>query len=258
MIGEQIFELQLPYPGREDRLVRVFVPEHEENETLPAIYMTDGQNLFDVEHSGFGCWYTREAVRDERRKSGKACIIVGIHNNDPQRENDLTPASVGKIRLEEAVRQGLVPRAELFDDFLVHTVMSEVQRRFPVKTGRENTAFCGSSCGGLFSFFTALSHPELFGAAGVLSPAFLFYSIADVDIWIRKKLTKNPPRLLLYSGGGDELERDILSCLRDILEILDPCYPKSLYRVDIRPERRHHETAWEPVFREFLHEFLNP
>ena len=71
MVKEQILELRLPYPGREDRLVRVFVPEHAEDETLPVIYMTDGQNLFDKESSSFGCWHTREAVRDERARSGR-------------------------------------------------------------------------------------------------------------------------------------------------------------------------------------------
>ena len=51
MIDEKIFELNLPYPEKGDRLVRVFVPAHEENEKLPVIYMTDGQKRFDAEHS---------------------------------------------------------------------------------------------------------------------------------------------------------------------------------------------------------------
>ena len=48
MIEEKIFELYLPYPDKDDRRVRVYVPEHEEGEKLPVIYMTDGQNLFDA------------------------------------------------------------------------------------------------------------------------------------------------------------------------------------------------------------------
>ncbi len=56
MIKEQFTDLFLPYPDHGDRLVRVFVPEHEENETLPVIYMTDGQNLFDEKTAVWGCW----------------------------------------------------------------------------------------------------------------------------------------------------------------------------------------------------------
>ena len=44
---EKLVTLRLPYPGREDRLVRVYVPACKEGETLPVIYMSDGQNLFD-------------------------------------------------------------------------------------------------------------------------------------------------------------------------------------------------------------------
>ena len=50
----ELFELYLPYPGKDDRRVRVYVPAHGEGEELPVIYMTDGQNLFDEETSTWG------------------------------------------------------------------------------------------------------------------------------------------------------------------------------------------------------------
>ena len=49
MYPEKIFDMSLPYPEKGDKLVRVYVPEHEEGETFPVIYMTDGQNLFEAE-----------------------------------------------------------------------------------------------------------------------------------------------------------------------------------------------------------------
>ncbi len=66
MIEEKIFELYLPYPDKDDRRVRVYVPAHKDSEKLPVIYMTDGQNLFDEQTATRGCWHTREAVRAER------------------------------------------------------------------------------------------------------------------------------------------------------------------------------------------------
>lgn len=47
MIPETIVNLNLPYTDKGFKRVRVFVPEHSEGETLPVIYMTDGQNLFE-------------------------------------------------------------------------------------------------------------------------------------------------------------------------------------------------------------------
>ena len=256
MIEEQLLTLSFPYPERGERPVRVFVPAHEEGERLPVIYMTDGQNLFDVESSGFGCWYTREAVRDEREKSGRAAIIVGIHNVDPWRANELTPKSVGEILCPEEIRPQVKPGGEIFDDFVVNKVKPFVEAHFPVKTGRDDTAFCGSSMGGLQSFFTVLSHPDLFCAAGVLSPAFLIYSEADMRRWIHSVLREEKPFLYLSSGAADELEKNILACTKWTAAILEDCYPSEKLKLVIQPEQRHHETAWEPIFRDFLHIFL--
>ena len=212
MIQEQLVTLSLPYPGRGDRPVRVFVPSHEEGETFPVIYMTDGQNLFDKESSGFGCWYTREAVRDERQKSGRAAII--------------------------------------------RTLIPAVEARFPVKSGRENRAFCGSSMGGLMSFYTALSHPELFSAAGVLSPAFHLYSEADMRRWLQGLKIEQKPFLYLYTGAEGELEQDIRRSLAWTYKIVRAFYPADLLKYVVKPDQIHHEVAWEPIFRDLLHLFL--
>ena len=255
MCEEQLISLYLPYPGLEDRLVRVFVPAHEEGTTLPVIYMTDGQNLFDVESSGFGCWYTREAIREEQERSGQAAVIVGIHNVDPWRMPELTPAAPGRLELPEEA-EPLEPRGEIFDDFLVNTVMPTVEASFPVQTGRENTAFCGSSAGGMFSFFTALRHPDRFCAAGVLSPCFALYRKEELAAWIRSCRPEKPPFLYVFCGAGDELERFLLESVKRTLPVLEACWPADRLKTVLRPEDRHHETAWEPVFRDFLHIFL--
>ncbi len=256
MNEESIHQLRLPYPGREDRLVRVFVPAHEEGETFPVIYMTDGQNLFDKESSGFGCWYTREAVAAERAETGRAAVIVGIHNDNPLRECELTPQCIGE---PQSLREKMAlfhPDGETFADFVVHTVMPAVEARFPVRTGRSSTAFCGSSCGGMMAFFAVLRYPELFCAGGVLSPAFLIFAREDMDRWVHGVLGAQRPFLYLFSGAGDELEKAICESERWTREILRDCYPDRLIKEVIQPEQPHHEVAWEPVFRDFLHIFL--
>ena len=256
MIKEKLTTLFLPYPDRLDRMVRVFVPEHEEGETFPVIYMTDGQNLFDEESSGFGCWHIREALREERKLSGRTAIVVGIHNIDPWRHNELLPAAIGEIQCPEEALPFINPQGEIFDAFVLKTVMPAVEERFPVKTGRENTAFCGSSMGGLQTFFTVLSHPEVFGTAGVLSPAFLLYSEEDMRRWILSSLREEKPFLYLYTGAGDELEKQIFQSFSLTRRILDACYPKERMKTVVQPEKIHHEIAWEPIFRDLLHLFV--
>ena len=97
MINEQLHSLDVKYYDNNNRLVRVYVPEHEEDELLPVIYMTDGQNLFDKEHALYGCWNTIDCIKEEQKVSGKKAIIVGIHNNTINRPNELTPATIGKV-----------------------------------------------------------------------------------------------------------------------------------------------------------------
>ena len=255
LLPEELVTLQLPYPGREERIVRVYVPARREGERFPVIYMSDGHNLFDKETSGYGCWYTREAVRQERKHSGRAAIIVGIHNDQPFRVDDLTPSEMGMLASDE-IRREIDPKGERFAEFLVHTVMPLVESRFPALTGREHTAYCGSSCGGVMAFYLALRYPALFCAAGVLSPAFLLYRRRDLARWIRASIRAQMPFLYLYCGAGDPGEKAICRSFHHVCALLRTCCQKDRYSVRIQPEQIHHEDAWEPVFQDFLHRFL--
>lgn len=262
MKNEELITLTLPYSDERNKTVRVYVPAHEEGETLPVVYMTDGQNLFDETPQMYGCWHTRETVRNEREQSGKAAIIVGIHNDERPdiRTNDLTPATIGPLfyppEMPKEIIAMMAPAGEAFDAFVTDTVMPAVEARFPVKRGREYTAFCGSSSGGLQAFYTVLSHPDRFGAAGVFSPAFMIYYPDDLNRWIHSVVGTEPPYLYLYSGGAPGLEEQIRIGTEAVAEMLKDCVPSSLLNMVILPEKPHHESAWEPVFRGFLHIFL--
>lgn len=272
MIQEKLMTMNLPYFEGKSKTVRVFVPQHEEGEKLPVIYMTDGQNLFDFDpdKGQLGCWYAREAVRAERERSGRAAVIVGIHNDESplERANDLTPIEIGALNypdnMDEQARQMaamLRPRGEIFADFVLHTVMPAVEAQFPVKTGRENTAFCGSSSGGLASLYFALAFPDKFCAAGVFSPVppGLIYMPEDAAQWIRRHIQQreNLPYLYMYAGGADEMEKMFCAGLEQTCQLIGEYYPAELLNKVIMPEEHHHESAWEKVFKDFLHIFLS-
>ena len=256
MIKEQFTDLYLPFPGHGDRRVTVLVPEHGENELLPVIYMTDGQNLFDEKAAVWGCWHVPETIRAELERSGKTAVIVGIFNDSHLRDSELTPKSIGELICPEKLPDLTTPQGEIFDEFIVNTVMPAVESRFPVSRKRCDTAICGSSSGGLQAFFTALSHPDLFCASGALSPAFLLYSADDMRRWIYSKLGENMPYLYIYTGAGDELEMGIYESVEQTYDILMECYPFDRLNEVVLFEEKHHESAWEPVFGDFLHTFL--
>lgn len=265
MINEQLVTLSLPYGEQKSKTVRVFIPAHERGETFPVVYMTDGQNLFefDKEHGQYGCWFTREAVRAEREATGKGAVIVGIHNDGSpmERTNELMPESIGTILdapgIPEELKKQLAPAGEAFEDFVLRTVMPAVEAQFPVKTGRENTAFCGSSMGGLEALYVVLSDPGRFGAGGVFSPALLLYDRTELEQWLRSRAAGELPFVYLYCGGAPGMEEHLMQCTEWTSSILSHCFPPQLLKTDIRPDQPHHETAWASVFSDFLHLFLS-
>lgn len=263
MINEELTVMSFPYPGGYEKTVRVFVPEHEAEETFPVIYMSDGQNLFYEKDVKFGCWHTMEAVREEMKKSGKGAVIVGIHNDGHpmQRTNELSPAGIGEFRVPpgapEELSKMLAPSGEMFDEFVLNTVMPAIEKKFPVKTGRENTAFCGSSSGGLQCFYMVLSHPDIFGTGGIFSPCFMAYPPDDLERWINSKVSEDKPLLYIYSGGAEGLEAFIMQSVEYTYSMLQKVYPSERIIKVIKPENPHHESAWETEFRNLIHVFLN-
>ncbi|MBQ3665199.1 MAG: hypothetical protein II919_03745 [Lachnospiraceae bacterium] len=263
MNSEKIINLSLPYPNIGNRTIRVYIPSHEDGETFPVIYMTDGQSIFDEETATFGSWHVIDAIRDEQKNSGKSAIIVGIHNDlgPLQRANELTPKEIATFyfpdSVPEEIKRSLAPEGEIFNSFIIHTVMPAIESQFPVKTGRGNTAFCGSSSGGLFSFYTALRCPDKYCAAGVFSPCFMLYEKKSMADWIHSKMQNEMPYLYLYSGAADELEHHICESTEWTYDILKDCYPTHLLKKVIKKEQAHIESAWEPVFSNNVTDFLS-
>ncbi len=267
MVNEKIAVLSLPYAGKGSKTVRVYVPAHEEGETFPVIYMTDGQNLFEFEpeRGQFGSWYADKAVLDEQNLTGRAAVIVGIHNDGSpmERTSELTPVTMSDLvfppDMPEELKNALSPQGEIFDDFVINTVMPAVESQFPVKTGKKYTAFCGSSSGGLQSFFTVLSHQDKFSMGGVFSPALMMYEKSGLERWIRSKTADKDqiPFLYMYTGGADGLEQEIARDFEWLCGILEEQCLLDRIKKSVMPEQPHHESAWENRFRDFIHIFLS-
>ena len=138
----------------------------------------------------------------------------------------------------------------------MNVVKPTVEAQFPVRTGKANTAFCGSSSGGLEAFFMALTYPDVFSDVGVFSPAFDIFPLKTMRRWIVSKMQPEMPFLYLYTGGGDAKERAFYKSEQQIYAILKECYPADMLHEVVKPEQRHHESAWEIEFKDFLSGFL--
>lgn len=277
MIEDMLYTELLPYPDGREKRIWIYVPKHVENAKLPVVYMTDGQNLFDENPTPYGSWGVANAVKNEIKNGSNGAVVVGIDNGSAMRENELTPKSIGALITEDEnfasqlppdmlatlneinkdfYKTFNAPQAEVFDEFLLNTVMPYVEGKFPVAADKSSRAVCGSSMGGLFAFYSAVENSEVFSFGGVFSPAFLLYKETTLINWLMSKMNDDMPYLYVYTGGGDPLEEIILKTTESTYDMMTECgYPFDKSSIVILPENMHNEIAWREIFPDFLHTF---
>jgi predicted alpha/beta superfamily hydrolase len=184
------------------------------NIAYPVIYMHDGQNVFEsfVKDSFAGSWRADE-VADSLITEGKMrpCIIVGISNGQENRLKEYQPP-YNKMRYAPLTKRGK-PRKHPFviegqaDKTLSYyrEVANYVKKHYRVLDGREHTATCGSSMGGLFSTYIAWEYPDFAQHHAALSPSYWTTQREDGKLTILEHMRQYPKRnirLWLDSGEG--------------------------------------------------------
>ncbi|WP_233493023.1 MULTISPECIES: alpha/beta hydrolase [unclassified Meiothermus] len=137
----------------------------------PVLYMHDGQNLFDNYTSYVGEWRVDETM-EGLAKEGLEALVVGIPNARAERLREYSP-------FPDPEHGG--GKGEAYLAFIVETIKPRIDRDFRTLPTREHTYVMGSSLGGLISLYALFRYPEVFGAAGVVSPAFWFANRAIFD-----------------------------------------------------------------------------
>lgn len=154
---------QMPQLGKKRR-IWVYLPAGygQSGKKYPVLYMHDGQNLFDVKTSGFGEWGVDEVLDSLNQTGAKQAIVVGIDHggNDRLKEYNPYDSKFGK------------GEGKAYLEFLVKTLKPYIDQKFRTLSGARNTSIAGSSMGGLISMYAIAKYPDVFGSAGIFSPAF--------------------------------------------------------------------------------------
>jgi len=154
-------KFDMPQLGRQRR-VWIYLPADYQSSKrkYPVIYMHDGQNLFDAYTSGFGEWGVDEIL--DKMPAKDECIVVGIDHGGEYRITEYDPynSKYGKGRGADYV------------DFMVRTLKPYIDSHYRTKADARHTTIAGSSMGGLISMYAVLKYPDVFGNAGIFSPAF--------------------------------------------------------------------------------------
>lgn len=199
----------------------------------PVIYMHDAQNVFDAKTSFVGEWNV-----DEKLDSLNAqVIVVGIENTDKRME-ELTPYPHPKYG---------GGKADQYLDFIVTTLKPEIDKKYRTKTDAKHTSIMGSSLGGLASFYAILKYPNVFGNAGVFSPAFWF-NRNQINEMLEK--TKKLKAKIYFLCGDNEGDADVIPDLNNVETIVNTkrCECKMLNKKVIVKGGQHNEKLWRDGF----------
>jgi metallo-beta-lactamase class B len=203
----------------------------------PVLYMHDGQNIFDTYTSGYGEWGVDECLDSIMKKGRNECIVVAI-GNGPERLNEYNPFD------NESFGKG---EGKAYAEFLASNLKPFIDAHYRTLKDRNNTIIAGSSMGGLISYYTQLAYPDVFGKAGVFSPAFWTApGISDMT----DSLAKNSKGKFFFYMGGLEGGKYV-DDMYDIMQKLGTRSSALIYSVT-DPEGRHNEAAWRKWFPEFF------
>jgi predicted alpha/beta superfamily hydrolase len=239
------------FPGR---MVRVWLPPGYETGQgrYPVVYCHDGQNMFDP-GGPFGSW-SADKVAAEEMKAGRVrpAILVGI-DNTPDRVREYLPPS--DVVPQGRPAHGEMGRADVYARYVLEVVKPWVDQNFRTLADRENTLVLGSSMGGVVSHYILEKHGEVFGAAGVFSPAYW-----ASPKYFTESLKKPMPEGRIYLDMGT---REGRSYWPDVIRIYQHWVTGGSvilrdvwFQPGIRAE--HHEKAWRERLPEALAFLLSP
>lgn len=228
----------IPQLSRTRRIWIYLPPDYAESKkSYPVLYMHDGQNLFDNATSYSGEWGVDEFLDSIFLAKKKEIIVIGIDNGQAKRMNEYNPWEFQNFGKGEG---------DKYVDFLVKNLKPYIDKHYRTLSNKNTTYIAGSSMGGLISLYAVLKYPEVFGGAGIFSPAF--WTAPGIDSAVIATSKKMNSRLFFYAGGreGDAMVPDMIRIEKEIKK-----NSVSPTKEIIDPEAKHNEAAWKKWFPSF-------
>lgn len=229
------------------RRIWIYLPPGYESakKHYPVMYLQDGQNLFDEATTAFGEEWGVDECLDTLIAQGKTgCIVVGIDNGGGTRMNEYNPY---EFSLKDSLQPKIFsPQGDEYVDFLKQTLKPFIDKKYRTLSAKENTIIAGSSMGGLIAYYAVLKYPDVFGKAGVFSPAF--WTAPAIRQFTDSVGNKTSSKFFFYVG-----EKESTAMVSDMSEIAEKIGGNSdsmIYTV-IDADGRHNEKAWRKWFAEF-------
>ncbi len=247
-----------------DKKVHIWTPEGYDpnaDTDYSVIYMLDGQTVIDAEldPGNNRSWSVAQHVTSMMDVTDNKAILVcvetmGSDDRAFSRDDELIP----DLDFSEEIKQKADSKflCKEFGDFLSDTVVPFVEENYKVVRDASHRSICGSSLGGLASFYIGLEHPETFGTLGALSSTF---SVADEDTWknyIMPKIQSGKlPFIFMYDGCYYEDNGALSEIMNNAL--IENGYPKDKIVFCKYEPGKHEVASWSGIYPQFLEAVFN-
>ena len=256
-------EENLSYRSDKSKKISVFLPsDYSESESYDLLYFFDAQNLFcnSGEYTENGDPYGSWQLDLVYRQYGKKIIVVGIDNADEYRSHELfmNPDVFGKLSpMAKAIPDDDFSKGYLdnLSDFMISTLHTFISSRYSINN--DNIGIGGSSMGGIAAFYCGIKETGFYKYVLSYSPAFGLYDMSAFDSYFSKKeFGANKallPKIHIYCGGGDMLERMLLPSAKKMKKLLTSHgYPDSAIFETYDNKKPHNEESWRLILPESL------
>lgn len=235
----------MPQLNRSRRIWIYLPPGYKKgHKHYPVLYMHDGQNLFDELESAYGEWGVDECLDSLIEKGKPACIVIGIDNGGNKRMSEYNSYEFTWKR--DTSSTTFSPEGDAYLNFISKTLKPYIDKHYRTLSSKENTVIAGSSMGGLISYYAVLKYPDVFGKAGIFSPAF--WTASEINDLTDSLDGSLKGKYFFYMGGKED--DDDLNRMIEIKDKVGKNSSAMVYSV-VDPNGKHNEQAWRKWFAEF-------
>lgn len=229
------------------RRIWMYLPKSyaSSSKTYPVMYMNDGQNLFNEQTAAFGEWGVDEILDSIQKANGKECIIVGIDNGGDKRLSEYAPYNF------ESNKKKITAEGKQYVDFIATTLKPFIDSKYRTKKAAENTFIAGSSMGAVISLYAMMQYPQVFGGAGIFSPAFWTCK----DLFVDAATFKNTSLFKIYFYCGYKEGKDMVDDMDKMADVFANKVNIKMYRTTTE-FGQHSEKYWHKEFAEFYNWML--
>ena len=242
-----------------DKNVHIWTPENYDPDSdvkYSVIVMLDGQTVIDAEldPGNNRSWSVAQHVTSMMDVTDNKAILVcvetmGSEEAEFSRDDELIPDLGFSDEIRE--KNGCKFKCKDFGDYLVNTVIPYVEENYNVYTDAAHRSICGSSLGGLASFYIGIDHCETFGTLGALSSSFSVGSEEQWASFLAPKMNKSDlPFIFMYDGSWYNDNGALSEMMNN--NLIQYGYPKDKIVFCKYEPAEHNVPSWSAIYPQFL------